>query len=79
MTREKLVKKKAQEFASSGEFSPSLTESFIAGAEWEHKRLKEKAYEWLKKNAFYYMRQILLMETMEVEDFIEDFHIEMEE
>ena len=79
MTREELVKQKAQEFASSGEFSPTLTECFIAGAEWEHKRLIEKACEWLKENAFYYMRQILLMETMEVEDFIEDFHIAMED
>ena len=47
MTREELVKRKAQEFASSGEFSPTLTECFIAGAEWEHKRLVEKACEWL--------------------------------
>lgn len=47
MTREELVKQKAQELASSGEFSPSLTECFIAGAEWEHKTLVEKACEWL--------------------------------
>ena len=47
MTREKLVRQKAQEFASRGEYSPALTESFVAGAEWEHKRLIEKACEWL--------------------------------
>ena len=49
MKRKTLVKKKAQEFASSGEFSPILTECFIAGAEWEHKRLVDKACEWLYK------------------------------
>ena len=49
MTREELVKQKAQEVTSSGEFSPSLTECFIAGAEWEHKRLVKKACEWLKE------------------------------
>lgn len=51
MTREELVKQKAQEFTSSGEFSPTLTECFIAGAEWEHKRLIEKACECLVTNA----------------------------
>lgn len=49
MTRTELVKQKAQEFASSGEFSPTLTECFIAGAELEHKRLVEKACDWLYK------------------------------
>ena len=43
MTREELVRQKAQEFTSRGEYSPTLTECFIAGAEWEHKRLVEKA------------------------------------
>ena len=51
MTREELVKQKAQEFASSGKFSPTLTECFIAGAEWEHKRLVEEACDWLVGNA----------------------------
>ena len=55
MTREELVKPKAQEFASSGEFSPSLTECFIAGAEWEHKRLVHNACEWLLNNAHLYV------------------------
>ena len=49
MTREELVMQEAQEFVSSGEFSPTLTECFIAGAEWEHKRLVDKACEWLYK------------------------------
>lgn len=43
MTREELVMQKAQEFASSGEFSPTLTECFIAGVESENKRLVDKA------------------------------------
>lgn len=51
MTREELVKQKAQKFASRGEYSPALTESFVAGAEWEHKRLIEKACDWLVGNA----------------------------
>jgi hypothetical protein len=55
MTREELVKQKAQEFTSSGEFSPSLTGCFIAGAEWEHKRLVHKACEWLLNNAHLYV------------------------
>lgn len=55
MTREELVKQKAQEFASSGEFSPSLTECFIAGAEWEHKRFVHNACEWLLNNAHLYV------------------------
>lgn len=54
MTREELVKQKAQEFASSGEFSPTLTECFIAGAEWEHKRLVEKACDWLRTTSNFY-------------------------
>lgn len=51
MTREELVKQEAQKFTSSGEFSPTLTECFIAGAEWEHKRLVEKACKCLIINA----------------------------
>jgi hypothetical protein len=34
MTRNELAKQKAQEFASNDEYSPTLTECFIAGAKW---------------------------------------------
>ena len=42
MTREELVEQKAQEFASIGEYSPTLTECFIAGVGWEHDRFMER-------------------------------------
>lgn len=82
MTRKVLVKKKAQEFASSGEFSPTLTECFIAGAEWEHKRLVDKACEWLYDN-FYehpHEKNFICSENFStIEDMIAWFQIIMEE
>lgn len=77
MTREELVKQKAQEFASSGEFSPSLTECFIAGAEWEHNRFMEKACWWLRETAHFYVSDF----TGELDDngLLEDFKKAMEE
>lgn len=33
-----------------GEALGEITDAFEAGAEWEHKRLVEKAYEWLYNN-----------------------------
>jgi hypothetical protein len=78
MTREELVKQKAQEFTSSGEFSPTLTECFIAGAEWEHKRLVEKASEWLGSIDFD-MKYWNPEEGVCVGDFIEDLRKVMEE
>ena len=50
MTREELVKQAAQDFASSGEYAPTLTECFKKGVEWEHKRLVEKVAKWIKEN-----------------------------
>ena len=82
MAQEDLVKQKAQEFTSSGEFSPTLTECFIAGAEWGHKRLVEKACEWLYDN-FYehpHEKKFICSETFDtVEDMIAWFQIIMEE
>jgi hypothetical protein len=82
MTRKAFVKKKAQEFASSGEFSPTLTECFIAGAEWEHKRLVDKACEWLYDN-FYehpHEKNFICSENFStIEDMIAWFQIIMEE
>lgn len=77
MTREELVKQKAQEFASSGEFSPSLTECFIAGVEWENNRFMEKACWWLRETAHFYVSDF----TGELDDngLIEDFKKAMEE
>jgi hypothetical protein len=83
MTREELVKQKAQEFTSRGEFSPTLTECFIAGAEWEHKRLVEKACEWLKENLSegYDIDNYPMVRCYDIdmEDFIKEFSREMEE
>lgn len=82
MTRKALVKKKAQEFTSSGKFSPTLTECFIAGAEWEHKRLVDKACEWLYDN-FYehpHEKNFICSENFStIEDMIAWFQIIMEE
>lgn len=50
MEHNELTKQKAQEFVSGGEYSPSLTECFIGGAKWEHKRLVEKTWQWLKSH-----------------------------
>ena len=33
-----------------GEALGEITDAFEAGAEWEHKRLVDKACEWLRKN-----------------------------
>lgn len=82
MTREELVKQKAQEFASSGEFSPTLTECFIAGVECENKRLVDKACDWLYDN-FYehpHEKNFICSESFAtVEDMIAWFQIIMEE
>lgn len=82
MTRTELVKQKAQEFASSGEFSPSLTESFIAGVESENKRLIDKACEWLYDNFYEHPHEknfICSENFATVEDMIAWFQIIMEE
>ena len=38
-----------------GEALGEITDAFEAGAEWEHKRLVEKACEWLLDNAHLYV------------------------
>lgn len=50
MEHSELRKEKAQGFVSSGEYSPSLTECFIGGAEWEYEHLIEKASKWFEEN-----------------------------
>ena len=59
------------------------TDAFEAGAKWEHKRLVEKACEWLKENLSegydpdnYPMVRCY---DIDLEDFIKDFRQEMEE
>ena len=71
MTREELVEQKAQEFASIGEYSPTLTECFIAGVEWEHDRFMEEACLWLRETAHFYVSDY----TGELDDngLLEDF------
>lgn len=82
MTREELVKQKAQEFASSGEYSPTLTECFIAGAESENKRLVDKACDWLYDNFYEHPHEknfICSENFATIEDMIAWFQIIMEE
>ena len=83
MTREELAKQKAQEVTSSGEFSPTLTECFIAGAEWEHKRLVKKACEWLENNFVCFLqgakRGIYSNQFVTVNEMIDNFKRIMEE
>ena len=59
-------------------------ESFIVGAEWEHKRLVEKACEWLKENVskYFYVIKVEGTEYRKVhftDSLIEDFRKAMEE
>ena len=69
-----------------GETLGEITDAFEAGAEWEHKRLVEKAYEWLRRNYTNYMINDLSKYVEDVCSFdifddllIEDFRKEMEE
>ena len=66
-----------------GEALGEITDAFEAGAEWEHKRLVEKACEWLKENLSegydpdnYPMIRCY---DIDMEDFIKDFRKAMEE
>ena len=63
-----------------------ITDAFEAGAEWEHKRLVEKAYEWLRRNYTNYMINDLSKYVEDVCSFdifddllVEDFRKSMEE
>lgn len=66
-----------------GEALGEITDAFEAGAEWEHKRLVEKACGWLKENLSegydpdnYPMVRCY---DIDMEDFIADFRKAMEE
>lgn len=89
MTREEIIKEAAAEHRDcvccgfDDPIADAQEESFIVGAEWEHKRLVEKACEWLKENLSegydpdnYPMVRCY---DIDMEDFIEDFLREMEE
>lgn len=52
-----------------GEALGEIIDSFEAGAEWEHKRLVEKACEWLRNNIDFYV------ET----NYGEDFRVDIEQ
>lgn len=60
MTRKEIIKEAAAEHRDCvccGFYDPIADDkeaSFIVGAEWEHKRLVEKACEWLKSNVSKY-------------------------
>jgi hypothetical protein len=56
MTRKKIIKEAAADHRDcvccgfDDPIADAQEASFIVGAEWEHKRLVEKACEWLRKN-----------------------------
>lgn len=45
MTREEIIARANQ----------SVSDAFESGAEWEHKRLVEKACEWLRESTHFYV------------------------
>lgn len=61
MTREEIIKEAAAEHRDTvccgfdDPIADAQEASFIVGAEWEHKRLVEKACEWLLNNAHLYV------------------------
>lgn len=61
-----------------GEALGEITDAFEAGAEWEYKRLIEKACEWLLTNKDNYIIDIE-GETIVSEEIINDFKQAMEE
>lgn len=90
MTREEIIKEAAAEHRDTvccGFYDPiadAQEASFIVGAEWEHKRLVEKACEWLKENVSKYS-YVIKVEGTEyrkvhfTDSLIEDFRKAMEE
>lgn len=67
-----------------GEALGEITDAFEAGAEWEHKRLVEKACEWLKENVSKYSYVIKVEDTEYrkvhfTDSLIEDFRKAMKE
>lgn len=61
-----------------GEILGEIVDSFEAGAEWEHKRLVEKACKWLLTNKDNYIIDIE-GETLVDNQIIKDFRKAMEE
>lgn len=59
-----------------GEALGEITDAFEAGAEWEHKRLVERACWWLRETAHFYVSDF----TGELDDngLLEDFKKAME-
>ena len=81
MEHNELKIQKAQEFVSGGEYSPSLTECFIGGADWERKYLIEKAVKWFEENI---VDDVLIscgnvIKCIDTAEFCEYFRRSMEE
>jgi hypothetical protein len=66
-----------------GEALGEITDAFEEGAEWEHKRLNEKAYEWLENNFVCFLqgakRGIYSNQFITVNEMIDNFKRTMEE
>jgi hypothetical protein len=87
MTRGKQSLEEAKNRFSNDRIHPiSKVYAFIEGAEWEHKRLVEKACEWLRRNYTNYMINDLSKYVEDVCSFdifddllVENFRKAMEE
>lgn len=90
MTREEQLNKATYDYVNQGgttaewsdgweDYSDAeyIEQAFKAGAEWEHKRLNEKACWWLRETAHFYVSDF----TEELDDngLLEDFKKAMEE
>ena len=73
MTREEIIARANQ----------SVTDAFEAGAKCEHKKLVEKACEWLKENLSEGLDPdnypMVRHQDIDLEDFVKEFCREMEE
>lgn len=79
MTREEIIKEAAADhrdtvcYGFDDPIADAQEASFIVGAEWEHKRLVEKACDWLESAIRPYAGY------SDTADIIESFHEAMEE
>lgn len=66
-----------------GEALGEITDAFEAGAEWEHKKLVEKACDWLENNFVCFLqgakRGIYSNQFTTVKDMVDNFKRTMEE
>ena len=59
-----------------GEALGEIADAFEAGAEWEHRKLVEKACEWLRTNAHFFVSEF--SGDMNEKELVEEFRKSME-